>query len=143
MVFSLPNGFRVSLTYNTQRVIKRQTGEDRHALTNAKPCWVQFFPIGHPLQNTCPLVTIVPSVCLLADTSNNPDIWPASKLITTLDGIDPSSRGFPSRAVCFCSLLRLSFIWLLVARSSLLFPCLLHCFHTATKHGQYGGPINR
>lgn len=101
--------------------MKRRDGEDRHASASAKPRWAQFFPIGHPLQNTCPLVTIVPPVCLLADTSNNPDIWPASKLITTLDGIDPSSGGFPSRAVCFCSLLLLSFFWLLLTLSLLLF----------------------
>lgn len=125
----------VSATYNTPWRIKRQTREDRHALANAKPCWVQFFPTGHPLQNTCPLVTIVPPVCLLADTSNNPDIWPASKLITTLDGIDPSSRGFPSRAVCFCCLLQLIFIWLLVTLFSLLFPSFLHCFYTASYYG--------
>lgn len=86
---------------NLQRLaigIQKQTGEDQRVL--AKPFWAQFFPTGHPLQNTCPLVTIVPPVCLLADTSNNPGIWPASKLITTLGGIDPSSGGFPSRAVC-------------------------------------------
>lgn len=86
---------------NLQRLaigIQKQTGEDQRGL--AKPFWAQFFPTGHPLQNTCPLVTIVPPVCLLADTSNNPGIWPASKLITTLGGIDPSSGGFPSRAVC-------------------------------------------
>lgn len=78
--------------------IQKQTGEDQRVL--AKPFWAQFFPTGHPLQNTCALVTIVPPVCLLADTSNNPGIWPASKVITTLGGIDPSSGGFPSRAVC-------------------------------------------
>lgn len=44
-------------------------------------------------------MTIIPPLCHLADMGNNPDTWPASKLITTLDGIDPSSRGFPSRVV--------------------------------------------
>lgn len=61
-----------------------------------------FFRLGTLSKIRAPYVTIVPPVCLLADTSNNPDIWPVSKLITTLDGIDPYSRGFPSRAVCFC-----------------------------------------
>lgn len=101
---------RVSVTYT----LDKKT--DRGRLACLHQCQSMLGPVfSHWALSPkyVPLVTIVSPVCLLADTSNNPDIWPASKLITTLDGIDPSSRGFPSRAVCFCSLLLLSFIWLL------------------------------
>lgn len=65
----------------------------------AEPCWSTFPLTGHLFQSLYPLVTIIPPFCHLADMGNNTDTWPASKLITTLDGIDPSSRGFPSRVV--------------------------------------------
>ncbi len=45
------------------------------------------------------IVTPVPLFwlpCLLADTSNNPEIWPPSNLITAPATIDPAPRGFPS-----------------------------------------------
>lgn len=65
-----------------------------------------FLPlgVGNPSGIYAPLCQLLTPACLLADTGNNADIWPVSKLITPLGGIDPSSRGYPSRALCFCSL---------------------------------------
>lgn len=50
---------------------------------------------GHPsgLRDPC---AIVLAGCLLADTSNNPEIWPPSNLITAPATIDPAPGGFPS-----------------------------------------------
>lgn len=50
---------------------------------------------GHPL-GLCDPCAIVLAACLLADTSNNPEIWPPSNLITAPATIDPAPRGFPS-----------------------------------------------
>lgn len=101
----------------------KKTDRERPACLCQCGSWAQILPIGHLRQNLCLLVTVVPPVCLLADTSNNPDIWPASKLITTLRGIDPSSRGIPSRAMCSWSLLLLRFMCFL-----LVFPFLFIWF---------------
>lgn len=87
--------------------MNRQTGEELPVVANANRTgpisFFFFFPIGP--QNTRPLGTIVPPVCLLADTSNNPHIWLPSKLIATLDGIDPCTGGFPlqSRVLPLCA----------------------------------------
>ncbi len=51
-------------------------------------------PTGTPLD--CDPRAIVLAACLLADTSNNPEIWPPSNLITAPATIDPAPRGFPS-----------------------------------------------
>lgn len=63
-----------------------------------------FFPsVDCFKENMCPLAT---AAHLLYDTSN-PDVWPASQLVTTLDAIDPSPRRLPStrvlqlRLLCF------------------------------------------
>lgn len=62
----MPSGFRVSVTYNAQRGKKRQAGEDRHALANAKACWAQFFPLGILSKIRAPLwLLFPPSVCWL------------------------------------------------------------------------------
>lgn len=50
---------------------------------------------GHP-SGLCDPRAIVLAACLLADTSNNPEIWPPSNLITAPATIDPAPRGFPS-----------------------------------------------
>lgn len=52
-------------------------------------------------ENMCPLAT---AAHLLYDTSN-PDVWPASQLVTTLDAIDPSPGGSPPHVRCssYCS----------------------------------------
>lgn len=49
----------------------------------------------HP-SGLCDPCAIVLAACLLADTSNNPEIWPPSNLITAPATIDPAPRGFPS-----------------------------------------------
>lgn len=51
---------------NLQWGIKRQTGEDRHALATAKPCWAQFFPLGILSKIRAPLWLLFhPSLCWL------------------------------------------------------------------------------
>jgi len=49
---------------------------------------------GHP-SGVCDPCAIVLAACLLADTSNNPEIWPPSNLITAPATIDPAPEASP------------------------------------------------
>lgn len=99
-----------------------------------------FVPSGTLFKIHAPLVTVVPPICLLADTSNNPDIWPVSNslqhliaLILPLEAsfLEICDLALFSHRALFCSLVLVPFLFFLAS-------CISH----SQSCGLHGGPIS-